>query len=161
MELYTRRFEEGYNVFLDSDYISWLKLYHPESFPPEDALSLTDAFSSVTPISVVGTKQPSHDITQMNELTVSTYTKSDTTVAYNGSAVTPQAQTPPGNTRNSASSGNESTVSKYLISPAVTTPGAKKPAPRARLLTSSDSLAQLEEKERKKREDQELKEQKK
>ena len=52
-------------------------------------------------------------------------------------------------------------MSKYLISPIASTPCTKKPAPRARLLTSPDSLAQLEKKERKKLEEQELKEQRK
>ena len=62
LELHARRFEEGYDIFLDSDYISWLKLYHPESLPPENDLSLTETFPSVipeTPISVVGEKQQS------------------------------------------------------------------------------------------------------
>ena len=77
-----------------------LNLHYPESLLPEHDLSLTEMFFSVTPetpIPVVGTKQESHDITQMNELAVSTSTVSDTTAAYNGFAVTPQAQTTFGN----------------------------------------------------------------
>ena len=31
LELYTKGFEEGYDLFVDSDYVNWLKLYHPES----------------------------------------------------------------------------------------------------------------------------------
>jgi hypothetical protein len=45
------RFEEGFNVFTDDDYVSWLEIHHPESLPhstPED-FTLVGQFSSVSP----------------------------------------------------------------------------------------------------------------
>lgn len=55
---------------------------------------------------------------------------------------------------------SDNMVSKYLVAP--TTPcEPKKAAPRARLLTSSDAMAILEEKERKKQQEAEEKEQRK
>ena len=47
MDLYERRFENGYDVFTDSDYVAWLQTYHPESAP------LTNILSSVTPLQSV------------------------------------------------------------------------------------------------------------
>ena len=32
-QLYKCRYEEGYNIFIDVDYVRWLKLHHPESCP--------------------------------------------------------------------------------------------------------------------------------
>ena len=30
-QLFKRHFEEGYNIFIDPDYVRWLRLHHPES----------------------------------------------------------------------------------------------------------------------------------
>ena len=55
--------------------------------------------------------------------------------------------------------GHESLISKHLIDPTIATLcGPKKPRLRARLLTSAESLKQLEEKERKTHEEKEEKE---
>lgn len=154
LELYETRFREGYNLFFDNNYVNWLKLHHPEALPPDNEYtSLTDIFSSVTPETPVAF--------------IETQQKSDSICVSNKSSTTPVSEmsTPllpvPGNSGNSVSSDEDSTISKYLVSPVANTPCTKKPVPRARLLTSADSLAQLEEKERKKREEQEIKEQKK
>ena len=32
-QLFKCCFEEGYNIFIDADYVRWLKLHHPESCP--------------------------------------------------------------------------------------------------------------------------------
>ena len=116
-----------------------------------------------TPLAIVDPQQKSDSISVIHksDLTVTTPTISEISTAQDSLPVTPPTQLSSGNTRNSASSGKESTVSKYLISPIASTPCTKKPAPCARLLTSVDSLAQLEMKERKKLEEQELKEQRK
>ena len=45
MDLYERRFENGYDIFTDNDYVTWLQKYHPESVP-----SVADVFSSVQPL---------------------------------------------------------------------------------------------------------------
>ena len=115
LELYASHFAEEYNVFHDHDYISWLKLYHPDLLQPKHDLSLTEIFSSVTPeipISVVGTKQQSDDVTHMNELAVSltlnlTYLLQTMTLIL---SLLKHKYIPTANTRNSSSSGKGSTV---------------------------------------------------
>ena len=49
------RFEEGFNVFMDDDYVRWLEIHHLESLPhstPED-FTLAAHFSSVSPAAQV------------------------------------------------------------------------------------------------------------
>ena len=59
--------------------------------------------------------------------------------------------------------GDLSTISKYLVCPANTTPSGigRKSLPRARLLTSAESLAMFEEKEKKQQDEKEQKEKRK
>ena len=33
LALFERRFDNGYNLYMDSDYVTWLKIHHPESLP--------------------------------------------------------------------------------------------------------------------------------
>ena len=62
----------------------------------------------------------------------------------------------------SAGSSGRTTILKYLVCPANATPSGigigRKSLPRARLLTSAESLAMLEEKEKKQRDEKEQKE---
>ena len=50
IELFETRLENGFDVYEDSDYVSWLQFYHPESAP---ALSVAAAFSCVSPLQSV------------------------------------------------------------------------------------------------------------
>ena len=70
---------------------------------------------------------------------------------------------PPKQTSSSAGFSGRTTISKYLVCPANTTPSGigHKSLPRARLLTSVESLAMLEEKEKKQRDEKEQKEKRK
>ena len=45
VELFGRRLENGYDVYSDSEYISWLQLHHPESVP-----SIAAVLFSVSPL---------------------------------------------------------------------------------------------------------------
>ena len=52
IELFQTRFEDGYNIYNDKDYVSWLELNHPEAAPSnltciDTAISLLDSFSDV------------------------------------------------------------------------------------------------------------------
>ena len=81
-----------------------------------------------------------------------------------GSAVGPKTSvnsSPPVSGNKSIGGSDQSTATKYLTTPVAPTPTSKHKLPRARLLTSSESLTFLEEKERKKREETELKEKRK
>jgi len=54
--LFQRRYEEGYNLYIDADYIRWLRLHHLEvniSNPTkQDSGSLSDAFPDITPVPI-------------------------------------------------------------------------------------------------------------
>ena len=40
--LFTERYENGYNIYTDTEYVAWLQEFHPESTP-----SLTEIFSDI------------------------------------------------------------------------------------------------------------------
>lgn len=89
---------------------------------------------------------------------IETQQKSDSISVSHENTTTPVSEkSRPGDSRNSKSSDRENIISKYLISPVANTPCTRKRAPRARPLTNADSLAELEENERKKCEEQEIK----
>ena len=48
-ELFERRWENGYDVYSDSEYVAWLHQFHPDSSP-----SLSAVFSSVPPLQPTG-----------------------------------------------------------------------------------------------------------
>ena len=58
MELFERRFQEGYGLFVDAEYVCWVELHHPEALPPDhntltpandDVItSLADIFDGIT-----------------------------------------------------------------------------------------------------------------
>ena len=62
---FQRRYEEGYNFYIDADYTRWLRLHHLEvniSTPTEqDSGSLLDAFR-IIPISPVRTEFPEDEV---------------------------------------------------------------------------------------------------
>ena len=48
--IFTRRNEEGYDVFVDKHYVAWLEINHPGIIPPEKSpCQLSDVFSHVSP----------------------------------------------------------------------------------------------------------------
>ena len=54
-QLYQKRYDEGYNLTVDSEYLQWLKSHHPDSSLISDCLSegemaLSEYFSDVTPL---------------------------------------------------------------------------------------------------------------
>ena len=44
IELFEKRFENGYDMFTDSEYVTWLQIFHPSR-----VLSPADLFLSVSP----------------------------------------------------------------------------------------------------------------
>ena len=134
-ELFECRFEEGYDLLHDADYICWLSLYHPEAVikPPEN-----DSHSaSIAP------------------------SGNSTSLTPKAPQLTPPSQsTPTTPLGNSTGIQKQSCISKYLTTPSSSN-ASSKPAPKARLLTSADALAILEEKEKKKKDALEEKERRK
>ena len=116
LELFECRWEEGYDLLNDPDYVYWLKLHHREA--------ITD---------------PSHN-----------GTPSPSASSSKSSSVTPKTppQPPPSKPLIvDASTPKQSSISKYLTTP-TSSNASSKPVPKARLLTSADALALLEEKEK-------------
>ena len=35
LALFKQRFKNGYNLYMDSDYVTWLHIHHPESLPED------------------------------------------------------------------------------------------------------------------------------
>ena len=153
---YQTRFEEGFDVPGDAEYFNWLRLNHPDAAflnsynqtPCLDAdmglnvagvssdISLTQVFSNVSPLSAVASNIRS-PLSSPNSLVPVFRSPNDT---------------PP-----------NSTIAKYLVgvAPSLSTPISRKTQlPRARLLTSTAALEILNEKERKKQQEADLKEQK-
>ena len=61
-QLYQKRYDEGYNLTVDSEYLQWLKLHHPESSLVSDSLSesieeeeisLSAYFSDIAPLEAI------------------------------------------------------------------------------------------------------------
>ena len=108
---YQIRYEEGFDVVGDPNYVSWLRIKHPDSpllrdhmGPASSGESLLNHFSDVTPVEEIAVNLSPTDKTPTNKTTVSNF-------------------------------------SKFLIPPQVSTPtGPKRQPPRARLLTSSAAL---------------------
>ena len=98
---------------------------------PPDRYTLTSASDDI----VASVVEEFNSITPETPLTPVTITDGE---------VVPPKQTP-----SSAGSSGRTTISKYLVCPANTTPSGigHKSLPHARLLTSVESLAMLEEKE--------------
>ena len=137
------RYEEGYDVYEDSDYVKWLELNHSEAVPadryslvssvkdPQNASgidSLVDHFSEVNPLGTVADNIPSNSSVN------------------NDSSNTPVVSAP---------QSEVNILSKYLVLPATSTPsGPQKAPPHARLLTSAEALAIPAEKEQKKQKEE-------
>ena len=147
-------------------------------------MSVSDLFSSVTPLTPVDsvdTPTSSGSLRRIEDEPTKTTSSGSTVndgtggkVSKNGTSVvtsTPSGsakKVSPGSGASSSTrdsnthSGSESLMSKHLIDPTAATPsGPRKPRPRARLLTSADSLKEIEEKECKKKEEMEEKERRK
>ena len=178
--LFATRYEEGYDVYTDKDYITWIKLNHPEL---NINLLVENSSTSINPVTSNNLPGPSEQPTSSNTVTASTdpITPGDdlntncpvsgdqpTSVSFVPS-ITSQVspchnsssnETTPTNVVDtsvsvilgSGSDPSTSPLSDLLVCPALTTPStSKRPPSYARLLTSHESLALLEEKENKKK----------
>ena len=74
--LFKRRFEEGYDIFVDTDYVRWLKLHHPE-YCPTDGFdcglsndSIMNYFSDIitaSPVATFGAEEPDSECLDTTE----------------------------------------------------------------------------------------------
>ena len=133
--LFKRRFEEGYDVYIDKDYIRWINLNHPEFHVEQDLTPTTpDDHLSTHVIVPCEESVPGHSVSSIE-------TSPQGAVAVNK----PVSVIPAG------AGPSTSSLSDLLVCPAMSTYNApKRTATRARLLTSDESLRLLEEKEKRK-----------
>lgn len=153
IELFEERYENGYNLYIDQDYVKWMQFYHPEDLP-EDLISPSE---SLTDDPVTTDSRPQNEEGQNSS-------SADDSMCSVPSLPTSELDSTPSQ---SASKGLSETrkvysaINSFLTFPkasSTTSKGkAKKPPGRARVLTSEESLKMLEEKEAKKKEEEEAK----
>ena len=190
-ELFRKRYQEGYNLLIDPDYIRWIRIHHPES-PLQTDLDntsmISDFFPDIVPASPIALIENSKNLNSNSSPTPFDQSASDTEMVLSeqiqssstSSVKSGMVSSEHGQTSSTSksismtskivthsenitiiySTPTTSTISlsDYLVHPVpatntVTTPTApKRSFPRARLLTSDESLAMLEEKENAKKE---------
>ena len=163
---FEERYESGYDLVFDKDYIRWLTLHHPDALPQfadftnddEDTHSdsppdhSSDAGDSPRNLSSTPVRAPPPPPTSFISPIQPTPDSSSTTQASESLSRSLE------NTRRAFSA-----ISNFLEFPGGSTPLKKTTKSRsgAKVLTSEQSLALLEEKARKKKEEEEAKEQRK
>ena len=173
-ELFKHCFEEGYNIFIDPDYVRWLRLHHPESCPADGsdcALNNDSVIShfpdivSPSPVAIVSMDELISEL-DTSELAASVLNTEDVTeipVPFlnpsSGSSTVSLSSVPCLSTSSTPSSSLGTSVHTRAMSPILQqleTPSISskkgRATPRARLLTSDEFFAQLQEKENKKEE---------
>jgi len=176
--LFKRRYEEGYDLYVDADYVRWMRWNHPEvdiSIPTEQETgSLLDSFPGIISISPIPIDQQASDepismcYEQSSSISEATSSGLQPPVASEQQLLVPEEQSaaatslPPIDNQTSnilSSSPKNSTppFREFLIYPATipitsgTPAPPKRSVPKARLLTSDESLAIIEEKEKAKK----------
>ena len=140
---YEIRYEEGYDVCGDADYMNWLKINHPEAVPAASTVADAENSTHTVPLEPTNVVESSDESLAQHFSHVSPLSAVASNILSTLSS--PDAYilhcSP-----NDQSSG--SVISKYLVTASVSTPAIRKtPLPCARLLTSSAALQILKEKE--------------
>ena len=131
---FERCVENNYDIFIDQDFVAWLRLYHPHYLPRDLAMPLTD-------IPLPNGDQSSGEL--MDDRPEPTPTVS-------------QSSDPPLSQALASARVTLSSVAEFLTLPTPTSTKSKPPG-SARVLTSAESLAMIIEKEQKKKEEEEAK----
>jgi hypothetical protein len=144
---YQTRYEEGYDVGGDVDYINWLKLNHPETVPVNETVAGNDSLRQ-TALAETNDADGSSDVSLAQHFS---YVSPLSAVASNILSPLSSPDSPASVSRSASDHSTGNVISKYLVGPSSSTPASRKtPLPRARLLTSAAALQILEEKEPKK-----------
>ena len=177
------RYDNGYDLYIDQDYVTWLQLHHPDSLPVElsaagknaestfsESQEGTSSYALVNQSSPIrgheGTiltvsESPLSEIQQQSMTQETPKPDEDTAISSDTSSSKPSTSL-----SESFSKTREtfSAITEFLTFPAVTSKKSKgkgKSPGGARVLTSDESLSLLLEKEKKKREEEEAKQQRK
>ena len=185
--LFQKRYENGYDVFLDEDYVDWLSYKHPEALPEHLCKNATGE----DPLPVVPPSKVRVHCDDSEQLLYFESSYADGIEAYpeeeyvqwlqenhpdalsDGKSCVDRAESPSGtvpkepksSTPKSAQPGISSAISEFLTTPPIgkvrsTTKrkaSAKKSIFGARVLTSAESLAMIKEKQRQKEEEEKAK----
>ena len=164
--LFRNRFENGYDLYHDNRYVDWLRQEHPDSLP--------DGLVNNEQIDTSVTLHPS-TMTDMNTLEPSTMVNTEdqeetakqiSDTSANCSIVSQVGEAGSDDVSSTSLSSSLSVTRKLiselseLINPPKTSTGKNKGKAKARVLTSEDSLKELIDKEKKKRDEEELKKKK-
>lgn len=151
-ELYSRRYEEGYNLY-DPDYYQWLTINHPDAATALPEISILDSFVDVEPLEPVTLTPPPNSPTPHSQPVVATplptSSCSPITAVKSTQQTTPLSATSPGETSSSASTPSSS-IREYLSPLTLYQSNKPKKTGTARVLTSAECLKSLEEKKRQK-----------
>ena len=166
---FEERYQNGFDVFIDDDYVRWLSIEHPEALPAhlrtfeENPLPVTKP-SEVTvhgddsePTYTDGSEVDSHDKDDYSDS--EHYGRTDGSGGEEVSCNKTAPEVPKSSTPKSAKPSTSSAISEFLTTPHVSNKpntSAKK-AFSARVLTSAESLAMINEKRRQKEEEEEAK----
>ena len=150
IQLFERRFEEGYNVYIDERYINWMNSTHPDYLPNNLRKPFTQSFScSHYDAPQLASEQQStskHTTTAAGLVTPPTKDKSQTEITTYKLDIVPIE-------------GNK--IKKYLTMPKLSEKPKSKNQTGARIVTSHEFIAELQEKEEKKKQAEEEKQQRK
>ena len=88
ISLFQRRYEEGFDVFEDQDYVTWLRLNHPEAVPSDHSslrapTSVLDEFSDISPLDEIqlSVMESSTSMSALNLPTVSSVMEPSTSTS--------------------------------------------------------------------------------
>ena len=203
-QLFKHRLEEGYNIFIDPDYVRWLRLHHPESCPADGSdcalnndsvishfpdivspspvviVSMDELISELDTSELAASVLNVEDVTEIpvpfpspssgsstvslssvpclstssTQSTIPSSTPSLVSSTSSASSPIPAGSTPSSSLGTSVHTRVMSPILQQLETPSISSKKGRA-TPQARLLTSDEFFAQLQEKENKKEEAEE------
>ncbi len=78
ISVFEKRYEEGYDIFVDQDYVAWLRLNHPQVVPSDHSsalrapTSVLDEFGDVTPLDEIQSSNPTSELLRTSTMDAST-----------------------------------------------------------------------------------------
>ena len=95
-QLYKKRFDEGYNLYIDPDYTRWLRMYHSESYLSScsESESVVALFQNISPEEPVAVFHHTRIIKSTISIPAETPTRDTMDLASRSSCITPEQPVP-------------------------------------------------------------------
>lgn len=152
-ELFERRFIEGYDLFIDERYVEWMERMHPNSLPANLRQESSHSFSSKN----YDVSQPATESEEIEHTTSTSLESDPITLSVDG-----RSQTQITSYATDVAPTEPNRISKYLTIPTLSQkPKKSNSQTGARIVTSHEFIAELREKEEKKKQAEEEKRQRK